>query len=52
MSENELGKLNETIKEAISLINSKHAGANLDEAKNLLMEAGDALKSNRFRMKK
>jgi len=41
-------EVKEAVEEAIRLIRAKHVGANLDEARRLLSDAGAALKKDRF----
>lgn len=46
--EEEIRKVKKEVEEAVRLIMANHAGANLDEARKLLSEAGEALKRDRF----
>lgn len=46
--EDKIREVNEAVEEAIRFIRAKHAGANLDEARKYLSEAGEALKQDKF----
>jgi serine/threonine protein kinase len=46
MGVKEVERLGKEVKVAIDLINQRHPGANLDEARSLLMEAAEAIKKN------
>lgn len=46
--EENIRKVKEAVEEAIRLIRAKHAGANQDEARRYLSQAGEALKNDKF----
>lgn len=46
--EEKIRKVNEEVEKAVNLIKAKHKGANLDEARTYLSEAGEALKNDKF----
>jgi len=47
-SNEEIQEVWEVVNEAVKLIKAEHSGANLDEARKFLLEAGDAVKADMF----